>query len=114
MHSTTHYAVRERRGGAKASGLCPYPATLRQSGQCFLCRLPQPIRQLPPTLFLPGNDHRCQREGAQTLSLRGDEEFYEKLKSLPNASEYLEPDITFELLDAQASEMASHMTLPWR
>ena len=29
-------------------------------------------------------------------------------KSLPNASEYLKPDITFELLDAQASEMSDN------
>ncbi|MGA9665355.1 MAG: hypothetical protein WBQ69_02770 [Gallionella sp.] len=33
---------------------------------------------------------------------------YEKLKSLPNAREYLKPDITFELLDAEASKMSDN------
>lgn len=40
---------------------------------------------------------------------------YEKLKSLPNAAQYLKPDITFELLDLQAyalsdTQWAEHMT----
>jgi hypothetical protein len=31
---------------------------------------------------------------------------YEKLKSLPNAEQYLKPGITFELLDLQAYAMS--------
>jgi hypothetical protein len=31
---------------------------------------------------------------------------YEKLKSLPNAKQYLKPGITFELLDEQAYAMS--------
>ena len=33
---------------------------------------------------------------------------YEKLKSLPNAMEYLNPDITFEQLDVQAARMSDN------
>ena len=45
--------IQERFGGTQASGLCTYPTTLRQPGQRLLCRLSQPLRQLPPPVILP-------------------------------------------------------------
>lgn len=33
---------------------------------------------------------------------------YEKLKSLPDAAEFLKPGITFEQLDAQAAKMSDN------
>ena len=33
---------------------------------------------------------------------------YEKFKSLPNASDYLKPTVTFEQLDAQAAKMSDN------
>lgn len=42
--------------------------------------------------------HRYPKDGYQMP--------YEKLKSLPNATQYLKPGITFELLDEQAYAMS--------
>ena len=69
----TQSRPRQSNDTALAPGLRADPATLRQPGQGLLCRLPQPVRQLPSPVLLPGDDHGCQRNGAHALSLRGHE-----------------------------------------
>ena len=59
-------------------------------------------------MLLPGNDHGRQGKRTQEIPLQGHETPYEKFKSIPNASQYLKANITFEQLDAQAAKMSDN------
>ena len=59
-------------------------------------------------MLLLGNGHECQGKERKKYRYEEMQTPYEKLKSLPKASQYLKPNVTFEQLDAIVSGISDN------